>query len=290
MFFIETKKLKMTLEIVPVSSLFSHEEVLEPSASKLVLEFKNLASLQNPIIIDENHVVLDGNHRAYAFKVLKFKYIPVCKIDYFNRRAKLRYWFRLLGNLPQKELVESIIVSLGGTLQAQPNRSALEKALEENCFACGLQSGAGFDLVKFPDNDACDAVDAYHRIQKIQDRLGDRSVALSYIPCKAVKEDTFPAQLKSDQMVLWTPRITKQMVVDCAKLRKVFAPKTTRHVIPVRPLNVNMPGQWFRENWTLSEINQNFHTFLKGKRVKRFSPGMVLDGRYYEEELIVFYR
>ena len=130
MFPIETKKLKMTLEIVPVSSLFSHEAILEPSASKLVLEFKNLASLQNPIIVDENHVVLDGNHRAYAFKVLRFKYIPVCKIDYFNRRTKLRYWFRLLGNLPQKELVESIITSLGGTLEAQPNRSALERALD----------------------------------------------------------------------------------------------------------------------------------------------------------------
>ncbi|MEN8247245.1 MAG: hypothetical protein ABFS43_20340 [Thermodesulfobacteriota bacterium] len=279
----------MTLEIVPVSSLYSHEEVLEPSANKLILEFKNLASLQNPIIVDENHVVLDGNHRAYAFKVLKFKYIPVCKIDYFNQRTKLRYWFRLLSNLEQ-EIVRSIITSLGGTLQALPDRSALEKALEENCFACGLQSGDGYDLIEFPDNDACDAVDAYNRIQEIQDRLAARGAALSYIPCKAVKEDTFPAQLKSDQMVLWTPRITKQMVVDCAKLKKVFAPKTTRHVIPVRPLNVNMPGQWFRENWTLEEINRNFYTFLKGKRMKRFSPGMVLDGRYYEEELIVFYR
>ena len=122
MFFIETEKLKLTLEIVPVSSLFSHEEVLEPSARKLILEFKNLASLQNPIIVDENHVVLDGNHRAYAFKVLKFKYIPVCKIDYFNRRTKLRYWFRLLSNLNKKELVRSIIASLGGILQAQPDR------------------------------------------------------------------------------------------------------------------------------------------------------------------------
>lgn len=290
MFFIETKKLKLTLEIVLVSSLFSHEAVLEPSASKLILEFKNLASLQNPIIVDENHVVLDGNHRAHAFNVLKYKYIPVCKIDYFNRRTKLRYWFRLLSNLDNKDTVQHIVNTLGGTLHAQPNRSTFEKALEENCYACGLQHRDSYDLVVFPDNTTCDAVDAYHRIQEVQDRLSDQGVGLSYIPCKAVKEDAFPAQLTSDQMVLWTPRITKQMVVDCAKMKKVFAPKTTRHVIPVRPLNVNMPGQWFRENWTLEEINRNFYAFLRNKRMKRFSPGMVLDGRYYEEELIVFYR
>ena len=290
MFFIETEKLKLTLEIVPVSSLFSHEEVLEPSANKLILEFKNLASLQNPIIVDENHVVLDGNHRAHAFKALNLKYIPVCKIDYFNRRTKLRYWFRLLSDLENKQRVESVIRSLGGKLQAQPDRFALENALEENCFACGLQYGDRFDIVSFPDNDTCDAVDAYNRIQEIQDRLAALGASLNYIPCKAVKADAFPDQLKPDQMVLWTPRITKQMVVDCAKLKRVFAPKTTRHVIPVRPLNVNVPGQWFRENLTLEKINTLFYNFLKEKRMKRFSPGMVLDGRYYEEELIVFYR
>jgi hypothetical protein len=289
MFFIKTEKLKLTLEIVPVSSLYSHEAVLEPSANKLILEFKNLASLQNPIIVDENHVVLDGNHRAHAFKVLKFKYIPVCKIDYFNRRTKLRYWFRLLSNIEQKEIVRDAIMSLGGTLQAQPDRMALEKALEKNCFACGLQSSDGYELIDFPDNDACDAVDTYNRIQKIQDQLTSRGATLDYVPCKTVHKDTFPGQIQPGQMVLWTPQITKQMVVDCAKKKKIFAPKSTRHVIPVRPLNVNVPGQWFRDPITLEEINRNFTAFLQEKRMKRFSPGMVLDGRYYEEELIVFY-
>jgi len=58
----------------------------------------------------------------------------------------------------------------------------------------------------------------------------------------------------------------------------------------VRPLNVNLPGQWFSENISLDKINRRFVKFLKSKRMRRFSPGMVLDGRYYEEELIVFYR
>ena len=290
MFCIETKKLKLVLEIVPVSSLVSHEEVLPSAARQLILEFKNLASLQNPIIVDENHIVLDGNHRAYAFRALNFAFIPVCRIDYFNRRAKLRYWFRILGHLEDRHRVRRVVESLGGTLHPQPDPFALKKALGEKCLACGLQYPDECVLVDFPENDICDAVDAYAFIQMIQDQLTARGASLDYLPCSTVREDTFPSRLGHGQMVLWTPQITKQMVVDCAKRQKVFAPKSTRHVIPVRPLNVNVPGQWFRENLSLSEINCKFSEFLNEKRMKRFSPGMVLDGRYYEEELIVFYR
>lgn len=290
MFSIEIQKLKLSLEIVPVASLFSHEEVIKQSANKLILEFKNLASLQNPIIVEENHVILDGNHRAYAFRALNFKFIPVCKIDYFNRRTKLRYWFRLLDNLENIDLVQNTIGSLGGTLHPQPDLGTLKKELEKNCLACGIQFRNQYTLVDFPETEACDAVGAYNLIQKIQDELSDRDVTLSYIPCNTAQQEKFCARLKPDQVVLWTPRITKQMVVDTAKMKMVFAPKTTRHVIPVRPLNVNVPGQWFRENLTMEEINRRFSALLKEKRMKRFSPGMVLDGRYYEEELIVFYR
>jgi len=290
MFCIETEKLKLKLEIVPVSSLFIHEEVIPQSASKLILEFKNLASLQNPIIVDENHVVLDGNHRAHAFKVLNLKFIPVCKIDYFNRHTKLLYWFRLLGNVKRIDLLKRVITSAGGTFQSISDRIALKKALEENCLACGMQYGKEYLYVGFPEEVGCDAVAAYGIIQKIQDELTAQGVTVSYIPCNAVHKENFCVDLKKDEVVLWTPQITKEMVVECAKMNKVFAPKTTRHVIPIRPLNVNLPGQWLSENISLDKINRRFAKFLKSKRMRRFSPGMVLDGRYYEEELIVFYR
>ncbi|NNL41408.1 MAG: hypothetical protein HKO79_02865 [Desulfobacterales bacterium] len=290
MFCIETEKLKLKLEIVPVSSLFIHEEVIPRAANKLILEFKNLASLQNPIIVDENHVVLDGNHRAHAFRVLNLKFIPVCKIDYFNRHTKLLYWFRLLGNVKRIDLLKGVITSAGGTFHRISDRSALKKALEENCLACGIQYGKEYLYVSFPERLDCDAVTAYNIIHKIQDDLNAQGVTLKYIPCNAVHKENFCVDLKADEAVIWTPQITKEMVVECAKLKKVFAPKTTRHVIPVRPLNVNLPGQWLSENISLDEINQRFAKFLKSKRMKKFSPGMVLDGRYYEEELIVFYR
>ncbi|MCK4821516.1 hypothetical protein KA005_37465 [bacterium] len=54
----------MRLEVVPVEILLRHEETFSDVVDKFILEFKNWVYLQNPIIIDENNIVLDGNHRA----------------------------------------------------------------------------------------------------------------------------------------------------------------------------------------------------------------------------------
>jgi hypothetical protein len=277
------------MEVVRVASLFRHEAVIPRIANKLILEFKNLASLQNPIIVDENHVILDGNHRAYAFDVLKFNFIPVCKIDYFNDCTRLRYWFRLLGNVENFEVVQQAVEKFGGVYEPIKNRADLKKRLSENCLTFGVQRADTYAIACFSNRYGVDSVDVYQVIQDIQDTLATQGVTLSYVPCKTVHKDQFCNTMKPNELMIWTPQITKEMVADAARQGRVFAPKTTRHVIPVRPLNVNVPGYWFTENVSLNEINHRFDAFLEKKKIRKFSPGLVLDGRYYEEELVVFY-
>ncbi|MFO8165233.1 MAG: hypothetical protein ACQEQO_10330 [Thermodesulfobacteriota bacterium] len=79
------------------------------------------------------------------------------------------------------------------------------------------------------------------------------------------------------------------MVVDAAKKGKIFSPRTTRHLIPSRPININVPSCWFKKNISLEEINKKFSTFLEGKHRKRFGPGEVIGGRYYGEELFIYF-
>jgi hypothetical protein len=289
MYCIETHSLTLKMEVVPVAALLRHEAILPNKAKSLVFEFKNLASLQNPIIVDENYVVLDGNHRAHVFDVLKFKFMPVCKIDYFSKDTRLRYWFRLLGNIEDQKVIQRIIQEFGGVFAPVNNRQELIKGLRDNCLAFGLQKADTYEIVRFSDTYCADPVAAYQRIYDIQEALAVQGVSLSYVPCKTVRKDQFCQTMKPDELVIWTPHISKEMVVEAARQHRIFAPKTTRHVIPVRPLNVNVPGYWFAENISLDEINHRFEKFLEQKKFRRFSPGLVLDGRYYEEELVVFY-
>ncbi len=289
MFNIKTESLELNLQVVPVRSLLLHEKILPDLAHELLLEFKNWANLQNPIIVDENHIVLDGNHRAQVFRQLKFRYIPVCKIDYFHEKAELSYWFRLLSGVTGMDRVREMIEGVGGHFQEVKDKKTLSDLLCRNRLACGIQRRDAYAFISLPEDQVDDAVEAYAFLEKIQERLAGQDGECGFIPCQHVKEDAFHETLKDDEMVIWTPQMTKDMVVDAAKKGKLFAPKSTRHCIPARPLNVNVPTTWFKENLSLKKINLRFEAFLKAKKLMRFGPGQVIDGRYYSEEVFVFY-
>ena len=281
--------MELKLEVVPVESLLPHEATLPHIVDKLLLEFKNLAKLQNPIIIDENDILLDGNHRAFVFKKLHFKYISVCKINYFNKNVKLRYWYRLLKNIKSVNLLKQIIEDMNGMITQVADKNALKMELEKNTLNYGIQHGDFYAMISFHEDSVNDAISAYDFLEKIQNALLKNGVSLQYIPDQYVHERKSYDELKDDEGVIWTPQITKEMVVDAAKEGKIFSPKTTRHVIPSRPINVNVPSYWFKENISLDEINRRFATFLKNKHRKRFGPGQVIAGRYYGEELFVYF-
>lgn len=280
---------EIRLEVVPVESLLLHEETLPHLVNTLTLEFKNWANLQNPIIVDENHMVLDGNHRTYVFKKLKFKYISVCKIDYSNEKIKLRYWFRLFEGVKGAELIKSVIREMNGVVQQVNSRETFIKGLEENKFAFGIQQENTFWMGSFPRNTTYDAVSAYAALAIMQGKLLKTGIGFQYIPCQYAHEEKFYGRLRNDEIIVWTPHITKEMVTEAASSGKLFAPKTTRHIIQPRPLNVNVPSYWFNEDISLEEINGRFSQFLEGKDIQRFGPGQVINGRYYGEEVCIFY-
>jgi hypothetical protein len=289
MYILKTKRFELKLEVVPVETLRPHEATLPHVIDILILEFKNWANLQSPIIVDENHIVLDGNHRAHAFKKLGFRYILVCMIDYLNDHTGLRYWFRLLGNVKGFDMLRKIIEDLGGRFQEVTDRGSLQDTLECNRLCCGVQHGDIFASVSFEEEVVYDSVSAYEVLEEIQIRLIREGIELKYIPCQYVQSQHFCEELKKDEMIIWTPQITKEMVVEAAKEKKLFAPKTTRHLIPARPLNVDLPTRWLSEDISREQINERVSRFLSAKQVKRFGPGQVIDGRYYEEELFVFF-
>jgi hypothetical protein len=288
MFTLESKSFRLALQVVPVAALLQHEETLSGPVRKLTLALKNQAHLHDPIIIDANNVVLDGNHRAFVFKTLKFKHIAACRIDYFHDETKLRYWYRRLTHAPDLNLIKGMVEAAKGRWQTHAHKDSLQKALEESPLCCGIQLGDAFASVRFQGDMVHDAVSAYDIFNRIQEWLVKEGAALEYIPCNRVHETDFCRELDPREVVLWSPRISKEMVIDAARRKKIFTPKATRHLIPARPLNVNVPTQWFREDVSLQEVNLRFAEHLKRKQIQHLGPGQILNGRYYEEELFVF--
>ncbi len=289
MYRIQTDSLELQLEMVPVKSLVPHEAVIPHAASDLILEFSNWTNLQNPVIVDKNYMVLDGHHRFFVFEALNFKYIPVCRIDYLNDATKLRYWFRLLENASSPASLRAVVREMKGKLLEVKAKGDFERRLCEDPLCWGIESVDSFCIVQFERDKVYDAVSAYEVLEKCQIRLVEKGVDLRYIPCQNVTECESFDELKGGRVVIWTPRISKEMVLDAVKRGKKFAPKATRHLIPARPLNVNVPTRWLKEEISLEEINRRFVALLEKKDMKRFGPGQIVNGRYYEEELFVFY-
>jgi L-serine kinase (ADP) len=289
MYRIQTDTLELQLEMVPVTSLVPHEAVIPRAVSGLILEFSNWTNLQNPVIVDKNCMVLDGHHRFFVFKALNFKYIPVCRIDYLNDATQLRYWFRLLENVSGPVDLQAVIMEMEGTLGAVAEKGDFERLMREDPLCWGIQGIDSFWIVRFKRETVYDAVSAYAVLERCQTRLVEKGMDLRYVPCQNVTECDAFDELKDGRVVIWTPRISKAMVIEAVMQGKKFAPKATRHLVPARPINVNVPTRWLKEDISLDEINRRFVALLEKKKMKRFGPGQIVNGRYYEEELFVFY-
>ena len=288
MFVLHTKDVKLIMEAAPLSSLHVHERIIPEAAKKLVLQLKNWALLHNPIICGTNNIILDGHHRTYAFKQLGFLYIPVCKIDYKHAHTQVRCWFRLLANVTSINRVIELFQSCGARVIPVEGKEALKRELDNNPLSFGLQSRSGYFIAIFPSHIVADAPQAYDQLEKVQDQLAVHGIKTGYIPCEAAEGQELSGKLSPNQVVIWTPQITKDMVEQAVRQNKCFAPKTTRHVIPARPVNVNVPIAWFKEDIPLESLNRRFEEFLNKKQVIKLPPGQIIDGRYYEEEVFVF--
>lgn len=280
---------ELRLEVIPVPLLVQHERVLPGVIQKLVYEFKNMAKLHDPVIVDDRHaIVLDGNHRAFVFKELGYVHIPVCKIDYTNELVQLKYWYRLVKGFGDATGLLAEIQQAGGVIEPAGEGDELRSLLMARPLSMGIQSGGRRLVATFPAGTVADGVSAYELVHGLERWIAARGHEVSYIPCQHMTDQRFCDTLLPGDLVLWTPHVSKEMVVDAAMAGKVFPPKSTRHVIPARPLNVNVPVHWFAEDASLEEINIRFTSFLDGKDVRRFGQGQIIDGRYYSEELFIF--
>jgi L-serine kinase (ADP) len=288
MYSIQSGALTLNLEVVQVETLREHEETLPHVAEPLSLQLKDWALLQNPIIVERNNIVLDGNHRTFVFKRLGFRYIPVCRIDYFSEHVGLRYWFRVLKGVSRLERLRLAAEDMGGRLEPIPDRPKLASRLEADPLIMGVEHGEELAVMSFPFERVCDGITAYKTLEYIQRRLVREGASLEYVPCQTLVGGMCGENLPENTLVLWTPHITKHMVIEAAGSGKVFVPKATRHLVGARPVNVNVPIRWFRENVSPEEINQRFTAFLQEKELRRFGPGQVINGRYYGEEIFVF--
>lgn len=281
-FTIRHEKLDLCLTIMDISSLHLHEEVIAKMLDKLADAIKADGVVRHPVIVDKHsYVVLDGMHRVSALENLGCKRIPVCLVDYANDSIKIGCWYRTINGLDAFNKTLQIAIVMG--LQHEETREIQKDMLGTPPYMAALTDRQNKILLKTSFRDK---KEAYDTLKKIEESAKQAGLTVEH-------ETEFDAldklQNKSADAVLLTPKLTKEDIVQTALAGRVYAYKATRHVIPARPLNVNVPLDMLCNDETpLEKINTMLRAMLEKRRLKRVAGGSVFENRRYEEDIYIF--
>jgi hypothetical protein len=124
----------------------------------------------------------------------------------------------------------------------------------------------------------------YDKIRQIERILSSEGFSVGY---DAELDAIRKMALGSIFAILMVPSATKTEVINAGLRADIFHYKTTRHIIPFRPLFLNIPLGWLYDGTTLRLRNEKLVEYLSNKKVKHLTAGQIFDRRY-EEELYIF--
>lgn len=277
---ISSSNLSFRISMVDVDELKPHEEVIDPIVGSLANEILSQGQLRDPLIVDrEDYVILDGMHRFSSLKLLKCRFIPCCLVDYDSAQIKVGSWFRLF----KVDEAESLAEILLREAELNYSRQHLDLgAMNYNSLAIILtKNGAEFSLPQ-----PMDPIERVRTAVSLEKAMVKKGHAVTYL-----SEIVAVQRLKSGEVnfVISVPIFTKRQIREFGLKGRLLPHKVTRHVIPSRPLGIDVPIQLLTEP-TISreEADRKLGELLAGRRVDRKPPGSVVGGRRYEEELLVF--
>lgn len=276
------KKINLYISIVNVDDLHIHEEIIPDALSRLVESIKSDKLIKHPVIVDEaSLVVLDGMHRVAAMKQLGYKRIPVCLVDYENPAISLNAWYRTIRGTNAFDRAISEAKKANLSLTDAKEIDAAEIGVSPTVAAIKGHKKAFLVCSSFQS-----LLEAYNIIQQIENRLKSSSLEIGH---ETEADALRKLEEQKVDVVMLTPKLTKDSVKSTALSGKVFAFKSTRHVIPARPMYLNIPLSLLRSNEkSLDELNTELKRTLDQRRLTHMPAGSILDGRRYEEELYLF--
>ena len=261
--------LKKTTDLKP------HEETVAEDLKKLVKALKENPVLRHPIIADQiTGIVLDGTHRIAAIKQLKCDFIPTALVDYNDPQITIERWFRQFS---------------GSNIHNLENRLVRLKPKEVSRIECedGLSNRRWYATIEKPElclafpvrsPDPYGMVQDSHNIEMVARKEG---VMISYQDNGDIKGRD------QGNLVMSTIKIQKGEVVDAVEKGRLFPPKSTRHLVPSRPLGGGVPIDWLQGH-DFSEAQSRYQEFIQSRKVKRLPEGSRVGSRRYLEEVFLF--
>ncbi len=274
-FSIDHDGFRLDIALVELDRLLVHEETIPELLETLRRDLQEHGVFTSPIVADrETLVVLDGMHRTKVAHDLGCRFMCVCLVDYSDPRIIVDRWCRTIPKPFDK----------GRTLEAVEDLGL--KVSQDG--SCGSQHAPllSFRDSRFTLKTGGDLLSAFRKAYEFELELKRSGCRVGHMG-----EAEAARMLKRGEVeaVLCPPKIGKEDVIAVARSGRVFAPKATRHVLPARPVDVNVPISVLQDPLpTLEEANEALSSRLKEMVIRRIPAGSFWEGRRYDEVLYVF--
>ena len=258
----------INLKLIPIGELIPHEETVPYLADRLSHKLLRDGVQRDPIIVDERtRIVLDGMHRLAALKRIGAKSVVSSLVDYASEDVLLFRWYRFVEE-PEESVVSAALKELGTTeeIPFSWDEAALRSGLTLTYRGRAYSGRKGESLESL--------MGATRSFDRVVTELGGK---VGYVDESAAT----PELLSGRYMALLTPRLRKEDVVDAASRGGLFPPKTTLHVLPVRPMGINYPIEDLRRQ------NDILERMLSTRTRRRMEPPSFYRGRLYREPVVV---
>lgn len=277
---ISSSSLSFRLSVVDIEDLKPHEEVIEEVVQALTREIRDAGVVHDPLMVDQDDfVILDGMHRYNSLKQLGCHFAPCCLLEYASPRIKVGSWFRLFTVSDPTKLTESILDEMKLEYSRKRDHASVLECDTDTLILTG-------DRDVFSFSSSLEPFERCRMAARIEKRIVYNGHDVTYL-----SEPVAMHHLKSGQanLVIAMPAFSKTEIREFGLERKLLPHKVTRHIIPSRPLAMDVPLELLLDrNISCQEADAKLGEILARRKVEKKPPGSVVDGRRYDEELLVF--
>lgn len=257
--------LKNALQLVPVGSLSTYERPNKRRVAEIARSLDRTMELGSPIVADiDQGLLIDGHHRAAAFRWLGLTTIPCFTVAYLGDGVRIGGWRRVT-NAPSSEVASTLAVL------ARDSGGPYSVVVEDPCEH-------EITRASFPD---CFAA-AWH-LERISLWLVSAGYEVGIEPDTDV---VLPEQLDQTRLAM-DPVVGKQDVLEAVRRGSLFPEQVNRHLVDGRPVAMDIPLMALTsdntfEDFLLDALRHGAPAAVKG--------GSVHDTRWYEETTTMFTR
>jgi L-serine kinase (ADP) len=256
-----------------------HEATIPRALESILADVERTNHQRDPILVDrKTHTVLDGMHRRAALAATHARFGLCSEYDYLGDEVKLERWLRYF-IAPSDEFLDEV-TSLLELRERTDFREAVRAVDERESKIALVSAGSSYTSER-----SWNLLDAYDAVGQVDRLCKKYHIELDFTP-ESSKFELFTSE---SVYLLYPEKMTKRDVLEMAAKGHVFPCKTTRHVVPIRPMGVYFPLDLLQGS-SQAECLEELKNIVNSSRIELEKREVWYEGRRYSEPLAIFRR